>query len=88
MTMSQRNPSQNEEHFAIINGTVVLPDGLLANGMVEFVGCRIVAVGQEEQRDRSVRIIDAKGGYISPGFVDIHVHGGAGSDFMDGTAEA
>ena len=88
MTMSQRNPSQNEEHFAIINGTVVLPDGLLANGMVEFVGSRIVAVGQEEQRDRSVRIIDAKGGYISPGFVDIHVHGGAGSDFMDGTAEA
>ena len=88
MTMSQRNPSQNEEHFAIINGTVVLPDGLLANGMVEFVGCRIVAVGQEEQRDRSVRIIDAKGGYISPGFVDIHVHGGAGADFMDGTAEA
>ena len=88
MTMSQRNPSQNEEHFAIINGTVVLPDGLLANGMVEFVGSRIVAVGQEEQRDRSVRIIDAKGGYISPGFVDIHVHGGAGADFMDGTAEA
>ncbi len=88
MTMSQRNQSQNEEHFAIINGTVVLPDGLLANGMVEFVGSRIVAVGQEEQRDRSVRIIDAKGGYISPGFVDIHVHGGAGSDFMDGTAEA
>jgi N-acetylglucosamine-6-phosphate deacetylase len=86
--MSQRNQSQNEEHFAIINGTVVLPDGLLANGMVEFVGSRIVAVGQEEQRDRSVRIIDAKGGYISPGFVDIHVHGGAGSDFMDGTAEA
>jgi len=88
MTMSQRNQSQNEEHFAIINGTVVLPDGLLANGMVEFVGSRIVAVGQEEQRDRSVRIIDAKGGYISPGFVDIHVHGGAGADFMDGTAEA
>ena len=86
--MSQRNQSQNEEHFAIINGTVVLPDGLLANGMVEFVGSRIVAVGQEEQRDRSVRIIDAKGGYISPGFVDIHVHGGAGADFMDGTAEA
>lgn len=86
--MSQRNQSQNEEHFAIINGTVVLPDGLLVNGMVEFVGSRIVAVGQEEQRDRSVRIIDAKGGYISPGFVDIHVHGGAGSDFMDGTAEA
>lgn len=26
---------------------------------------------------------DAKGAYVSPGFVDIHVHGGGGSDFMD-----
>ena len=28
-------------------------------------------------------VIDADGAYISPGFVDIHVHGGAGYDFMD-----
>ena len=33
-------------------------------------------------------IIDAQDGYISPGFVDIHTHGGAGSDYMDGTPEA
>lgn len=29
-------------------------------------------------------IVDAKGKYLSPGFVDIHVHGGGGADFMDG----
>lgn len=33
-------------------------------------------------------IIDAKGNYVSPGFIDIHIHGGGGYDFMDGTVEA
>jgi N-acetylglucosamine-6-phosphate deacetylase len=33
-------------------------------------------------------VIDARGGWISPGFIDVHVHGGGGADFMDGTAEA
>lgn len=32
--------------------------------------------------------IDAKGNYISPGFIDIHVHGGGGCDFMDNTKDA
>ena len=32
--------------------------------------------------------IDAGGRYISPGFIDIHVHGGGGYDFMDNTVEA
>ncbi|HZH72396.1 MAG TPA: N-acetylglucosamine-6-phosphate deacetylase [Mariniphaga sp.] len=34
------------------------------------------------------QIIDAKGKYISSGFIDIHTHGGGGHDFMDGTVEA
>ncbi len=33
-------------------------------------------------------VLDAEGLYLTPGFVDIHVHGGGGADFMDGTAEA
>lgn len=32
--------------------------------------------------------IDAEGNYVSPGFIDIHVHGGAGYEFVDGTFEA
>lgn len=33
-------------------------------------------------------VIDVKGRYISPGFVDLHIHGGGGHDYMDGTVEA
>ena len=33
-------------------------------------------------------MIDLGGMYLAPGFVDLHVHGGDGADFMDGTAEA
>src|SRR5207302_10455345 len=32
--------------------------------------------------------IDLEGGYLVPGFVDLHVHGGAGADFMDATEDA
>ncbi len=34
------------------------------------------------------QIIDVNGKYLSPGFIDIHTHGGGGYDFMDGTPEA
>lgn len=33
-------------------------------------------------------VLNAKGKYVSPGFIDIHTHGGGGHDFMDATVEA
>ncbi|MEX2460434.1 MAG: N-acetylglucosamine-6-phosphate deacetylase [Paenibacillaceae bacterium] len=32
--------------------------------------------------------IDAQGGWVLPGFIDVHVHGGFGADFMDASLEA
>lgn len=33
-------------------------------------------------------LIDAKGAYVSAGFIDLHIHGSGGADVMDGTPEA
>lgn len=75
--------------LVFVNGTVILPDALVPEGRVECRGGKIVAVGPDRGRlPAGAEVVDAGGGYVSPGFVDIHVHGGAGADFMDGSAEA
>lgn len=43
--------------------------------------------GDPERKDQAV-VIDAQGGWVLPGFIDMHVHGGGGADFMDATQEA
>lgn len=74
--------------LAILNGTVVLPDRLLKDGMVLTSGTQIQSVSRRRRPGRGVTEIDARGGFIVPGFIDIHVHGGGGADFMDGTTDA
>jgi N-acetylglucosamine-6-phosphate deacetylase len=70
-------------------GTIVLEDRLLSAGQVEVDGDRITAVRSTASvAPAAGRVIDLGDGYLVPGFVDLHVHGGAGADFMDGTAEA
>ncbi len=72
-----------------VNGTIIAPDRLIEDRMLI---CRNGKIAGIKRRDAALPaeavVIDAKGGYISPGFVDLHVHGGAGADFMDGTIEA
>ncbi len=46
---------------------------------------KILALTQDERAFECE--IDAGGLYVSPGFIDIHVHGGGGIDFADGTIE-
>jgi N-acetylglucosamine-6-phosphate deacetylase len=77
------------EQIRIDNATLVLPDRLLDGGAVHVAGGRIAAVGRRaELPGWSGRTIDAGRGYVAPGFIDLHVHGGDGADFMDGTIAA
>lgn len=70
------------------NGTVLLPGGELPGGAALIGGGRIAAVGAAPAGATDADIVDLQGGYLAPGFLDLHVHGGDGADFMDGTEEA
>ena len=68
------------------NGRVVLPDGVLENSSVLAENGQITQIGQP--CPVGIPAEDARGGYILPGFIDIHVHGGGDGDFMDIDPEA
>src|SRR5258708_4726655 len=71
------------------NGTLVLPDRLVPNGEGVTLDDRIAHVGPPlAGSGAEPTLIELAGGYLLPGFVDLHVHGGDGADFMDGTADA
>jgi N-acetylglucosamine-6-phosphate deacetylase len=65
------------------NATLVLSDRLVPNAGLAVEGGRFVEVGAAPAGGT-----DLGGMYLAPGFVDLHVHGGDGADFMDGTPEA
>lgn len=69
----------------IINGRILTPQGWLEGGSVIIDGNKILAVSNSDLHIVNAQIIDAKGCYVVPGGVDLHVHGGGGRDFMEGT---
>ena len=71
----------------IANGRVITPARIIANGGVCFEDGVIARVFEGNPADlaRDAVVWDAGGRYISPGFIDTHVHGGGGYDFMDAT---
>ncbi len=79
------------KRLVILNGRLVLSDGTIADG--KAVVCSSGKIEKIIDRQDYVseaqdEVIDAEGRYVAPGFVDLHVHGGGGHDFMDGTVEA
>jgi len=62
-------------------------DGILENAWITFENGEISDVG-EGAAPLCADSIDGENLYLAPGFIDMHVHGGNGADFLDGTAEA
>ena len=74
--------------FALVGGNLLTPLRNLNPGIVVVEGDRIVAVGDEHLKiGGSVREIDVDNLFVSPGFIDIHLHGGGGHDVMEGAVE-
>lgn len=76
-----------------LEGAVVLPGRVVANGLVGIDGRQVTGVYDLETERRPAacdeRTVERIGeGYIAPGFIDLHVHGGGGGDFMDGDPES
>ncbi len=67
---------------AVINADIVCRDRIIKNGTCVFENGIITSVANETPV--ADEIIDAKGGYLIPGFVDIHCHCGIGKSFMGG----
>lgn len=70
-----------------ISGGRLIIDGEIRDGLNLYIeNGKIAAITAQELP--AGEVIDACGSYVSPGFVDIHSHGGGDADFMDGTSAA
>ncbi|HLY68583.1 MAG TPA: N-acetylglucosamine-6-phosphate deacetylase [Puia sp.] len=81
--MAEKKPT-----IVICNGQLITPNRIIPNGSLIIDEGIITLVTGDNVHVPDAIIIDAGGKYISPGFIDIHVHGGGGHDFMDNTVGA
>ena len=66
-------------------GRIVTPGGVLSPGWIRLAGNLIDAIGPGAAPDQPA--VDLRGQWVLPGFVDLHVHGGGGASFTEGTAD-
>ncbi|SDC72017.1 N-acetylglucosamine-6-phosphate deacetylase [Niabella drilacis] len=77
-----------KRYLKIINARILTPHRVIKEGTLVAAEGRIVYVGTQNPEIAAAEEMDAQGNYLAPGFIDLHVHGGGGYDFMDGTEEA
>ena len=84
-------PARTLPPFRLLTcGRVVTPEGVLSPGWIRLAGPLIDAVGPghaTEQLPLELPVTDLRGHWVLPGFVDLHVHGGGGTSFTEGTAD-
>jgi len=72
------------------NARIITPTRVIDKGILTITDGKISSIGLESKTriPPNGRVIDVAGNYLTPGFIDIHLHGGGGADSMDATAEA
>ena len=76
------------QRLKIFNAKVITPYRIIPNGSILMRGGVIEDVGEGNLQVSDAAEIDAGGKFVAPGFIDIHIHGGGGHDFMDGEENA
>ena len=72
----------------ITNAQILTPHGWVESGTISFCDGRITSIKEGGIALSDKNVTDAKGAYIIPGGIDLHVHGGGGHDFMECSEEA
>ena len=73
--------------FAIKNGKVILENGIVENKAVLYTD-KVVGIVDECEIPADAEIIDANGGYVTPGFIELHIHGYLGKDVCDASEQS
>ncbi|MGI9028694.1 MAG: N-acetylglucosamine-6-phosphate deacetylase [Ilumatobacteraceae bacterium] len=69
--------------LAVTNGRVITPGGVLPGGHVVIDGETITSVGTGASPVDIDTTVDAGGGWIAPGFIDVQINGGHGIDLTN-----
>lgn len=72
----------------IYNAKLISQYGIIDRGWMLVENGKILDLGKGDLTGNFEHEISANGSYVSPGFIDMHVHGGGGYDFMDCSVEA
>lgn len=80
--------SSKNTKLKIYNGRVITPYRIIPQGTVVVIGGKIAEVSKGNIEVPGAIEIDAKGKNVSPGFIDLHVHGGGGHSFLDGSVNS
>src|SRR5436190_13937150 len=70
------------------NARLIFPDGIRDGLELVVQEGRIAAIDERSLAYQKHEVIDLKGNYLAPGFIDVHVHGAVGRDTMEASAEA
>lgn len=76
------------------NAQLILPDEIrrgsltVRNGRIGRISGSAIPAARAMSGRGAIERLDLKGGYLAPGFIDLHVHGAMGADAMESTEQA
>lgn len=76
------------QKMKIVGGRVFTPQGWVKDATVVVENGKIAEIAAGPVEIEGAQVVDAKGGSVVPGGVELHIHGGGGRDFMEGTEDA